>query len=228
MNKLAFIFFVMIFPFILVAQENNEKENKEETLIKDMDMEIIGIFGGPIIKVTKINGEAGLMVGGRGGIIFDNTLSIGGGGYGLTSNHTILKTINSADETYTVDFGYGGLILEYVNNPYKLVHFSVRTLIGGGSLSTTKNDYLWGDKNYVYQSSSVFVFEPGIDLELNMHKYFKVTAGLSYRLVSGGNLDLIKNSDMSGFSGDLMFKFYLGDIIGTAKKIMKEIKEKEI
>ena len=221
------IMVLLLLPLFVFAQEDNSKENKEETLIKDMNMDVIGIFGGPILKVTQINGAVGLMVGGSGGVIFDNILSIGGGGYGLTTNH-IIKVNNSQPDSYNLGFNYGGLILEYVHNPNKVIHLSFQTLIGGGSVNTHNENYLWGNNDYIYQNSSVFVFEPSVNLEINMHKYLKLSAGLSYRVVSGSNMNLINDSDLMGLSGDLMFKFYLGDVIGTVKKIIKEVKDEEI
>jgi hypothetical protein len=57
---------------------------QEETLFKG-DIQTGG-FGGPVIKLTRINDQGALMVGGRGGWIINHCLALGGGGYGIVND----------------------------------------------------------------------------------------------------------------------------------------------
>jgi len=56
MKKLVF-FLVIVFTLPLLAQEATLINGEIES----------GGFGGPVLKVTSINGENAVMVGGRGG-----------------------------------------------------------------------------------------------------------------------------------------------------------------
>ena len=89
-----------------------------------------GGYGGPVLKVTQINGDTGLMVGGRGGWIINDTFCLGAGGYGLATIHEVPDAakavytkqiiVNDAIEEVPRDLelalGYGGLTLEYIAN----------------------------------------------------------------------------------------------------------------
>ncbi len=59
--------------------------SQEQTLIGDGDIESGG-FGGPAVKVTSINGETAVLIGGCGGWIINHTFVLGGAGYGLVTN----------------------------------------------------------------------------------------------------------------------------------------------
>jgi hypothetical protein len=76
MHKIAAIVIALAMAGAATAQE------EEETLFGSFEDPSFGGFGGPALKVTTLNGELGLLTGGRGGLIVDNTWLIGGGGYG--------------------------------------------------------------------------------------------------------------------------------------------------
>ncbi|MCX5868785.1 MAG: hypothetical protein NT009_15125 [Proteobacteria bacterium] len=172
---------------------------EQETLIKG-DHEHGG-FGGPVVKFTTFDFEPGVVVGGRGGWIIDHKLVIGGGGYGLTKN------LNKDDGNYSdesqLSFGYGGFELEYIFGSDKLVHGSIYTLIGGGSLTLMGNE----NDNHMVESNEYFVFEPDLNLELNVAKFFRIGLGLGYRVVAGDEFHGYDYLGLSGVTGTLTFKF---------------------
>ncbi|MFZ1729098.1 MAG: hypothetical protein WBQ23_06980 [Bacteroidota bacterium] len=58
------------------------------------------------------------------------------------------------------------------------------------------------------RAESVFVVEPAVNVELNVTEWFRISAGASYRFVSGLNeLQGIEDKDLSGPSGSLSMKF---------------------
>ena len=60
-----------------------------------------------------------------------------------------------------------------------------------------------------YENSSYFVFEPGIGVELNVLKFFRIELGASYRIVTRLNMPIsnTKASDVDGYSVNFAFKF---------------------
>jgi hypothetical protein len=167
---------------------------EEKTLIGDLQDVDHGGFGGPIVKFTQIGGEFGVLTGGRGGWIIDHRFVLGGGGYGL-SNSIEAKGVGPAGED--LEMGYGGAILEYVLASDDLVHLSFEWLIGAGGTTTVDG----------LEDDAFFVTEPGVNLMLNVTKFFRCGAGVSYRYVQGADFGELDSGDLSGMAGVLTFKF---------------------
>jgi len=187
----AFLLMLAIVP-VVFSQE-------EETLVGG-EIESGG-FGGPVVKITQVNGESGVLMGGRGGWIINHRFVLGGGGYGLTTNH---KAPNySTESPHYIEMGYGGLELEYIVSSNKVLHYSLQTLIGAGGVDLRDK---WGG-SVDGENDSFFVVEPGANLELNVSKSIRISAGASYRHVVGVDYRGLGNSDLSGLSANLALKF---------------------
>ncbi len=160
-----------------------------------------GGFGAPVIKFTQVNGKFGLLIGGRGGWIMNHKFVIGGGGYGLV-NQVDANFIFEGDLTPLM-MGYGGFEMEYIFSSNKLVHFSIYLLLGGGGI-TYKRFHEW-DTPHI--SDSFWTAVPAANIELNISSFFRISAGVGYRFVTGVDLGDLTNSDIAGFEGILTFKF---------------------
>lgn len=161
----------------------------EETLISG-DIESGGC-GGPVVKLSGVNNTFAVFIGGRGGWIINHTFLIGGGGYGLVTD--VFVSSNK------LHMGYGGLWAEYIINSDSLVHFTIGTLIGMGS---AHYDPEGSDQQ------SYFVLEPEANVELNVVQFFRVCAGVSYRLTIGfSGLTGLNDTALNGLSANLFFKF---------------------
>ncbi len=175
-----------------------------------------GGFGGPVVKGTYMDEEYELLIGGRLGYIIDHKFCIGLGGYGMVTNHVVREHAVS-DSTIQIYMGYGGLDLEYRFNPKDLVNFSVTTLVGAGgaSLKYHDPDKDWDDDDDDdddddIDSDAFFVLEPGVNVMVNVARYFKCGIGASYRYINGVEFDTslvdIDDKDLSGFSIMLNFE----------------------
>lgn len=164
-----------------------------------------GGFGGPVIKGGPINGDLGIFVGGRGGWIINHSFILGGGGYGLT-NAVKAKVPNSFGED-RIDFGYGGLELEYIRHYDRLIHWSAMLLIGAGSVGYRADaDRLPGMVTDRHMDE-VFVLEPALLATLNVATHFRVSAGASYRYVTGATTPAATNSSLTGATAVLTLRF---------------------
>jgi len=194
--------FLSIITIILIS--TSQLFSQEETLIGNGEVSHGG-FGGPVIKFTQVKGEPGVLVGGRGGWIINHSFVIGGGGYGLVNK--IEANNDFLGLRPYLNFGYGGVELEYIIQSDKLLHFTVCTLIGGGAVSY--REHLWDDSWDEWNSpnDAFFVLEPSAGVELNIISFFRVNAGVSYRFISGAEFDDLKNKDLAGVSAFLTLKF---------------------
>ncbi len=161
-----------------------------------------GGYGGPEVKFTQIGDNFGVLVGGKGAWIINHTFAIGGGGYGLANN------IETNGPTYytrpVLNFGYGGVILEYIQNSDQLVHYNISALIGGGGVNyRERNGGEMGD----HFSETFFIVEPGANAEFNIAKFFRINLGVSYRILSNVEFDKFDQNDLGGVSGNVTFKF---------------------
>jgi hypothetical protein len=174
---------------------------QDETLFSG-DLESGG-YGGPLVQVTQMNGETGVLVGGQGGWIINHQLVLGGKGYGLANS----IGVEGADDL-KLEFGAGGFMLEYMMNPSKLVHFSIHSMFGAGAVRYVERDY---DRDYDYDvdtsEDTFFIAEPGFNLVLNVTDYMRVGGGATYRYINGVNYETLTNSDLSGVSGQVFIKF---------------------
>ncbi len=147
------------------------------------------------MKFTEVNNEFSMLIGGRGGRIINHTFLIGGGGYGLVND----VDIDGFPPRRDVEFGYGGLELEYINNSNGLVHFTLWGLVGGGGLTT---------RSYgVFESQAVFVLEGAAHLMLNVAPYFRMGFGGGHRWVTDVDVVVMSSAALSAPFGSLTFKF---------------------
>ncbi len=186
-----------------------------------------GGYGGPVVKFSPVKGTLGTWVGGYGGMVVNGTLFIGGFGYGLISDIAADQTIALQQSLATIALqqslatiapqqslavGYGGVMLEYIGNSDKLLHYGIQLGIGwGGAGYVDRNFDNFGriGRNNLrnFSSDAFFVLEPGAYAELNIAKWFRIGVGASYRYVNGVELQGLSNDDLSGISGNLLFKF---------------------
>ena len=61
--------------------------------------------------------------------------------------------------------------------------------------------------NHTIETNEYFVFEPDLNLELNVTKFFRIGLGVGYRVVAGDDFKGYNYLDLSGVTGTLTFKF---------------------
>ncbi len=192
MKSLLFIFIVLLLPYIAKSQQ--------ETLVTSTIES--GAYGGPLIKFGGINGEPGVFIGGQGAWIINHQFAIGGKGYALI-NEVEAENLQNVK----LEFGLGGVLLEYIIQSDKLLHFNVHTMIGAGGVRYAVINYRIPSGSIDYSEDGVFIMEPGADLVLNINNFFRVGAGLTYRIVSGVDYENLSNNDLSGLSAHIVLKF---------------------
>ena len=190
MRKLFIILVLSIVPFILAAQEDQQDLVEKETL-EDNGF-IKGGFASAGLKSTKIVGQNVAMLGGYGGKLLNNNIFIGGGGYGLAHG----TAIEIDNQLRSLQFAYGGLIVEYIGIPENLLHFSVNMLFGGGVM---------GYENYDFNNIS-FVSEICINAEINVSDHVHIAIGGGYRYVNGVKFESLNNKRFSGTLLNLQLK----------------------
>jgi hypothetical protein len=204
MKYLTIILLISTLSCPAMAQEQTLFNGKVES----------GWYGGPLIKVGQMNGETGFFAGIQGGWIINHSFVLGGKGYMLVNPFEIKGLQN-----IVVGFGCGGILIEYIISSDKLLHFKIESLIGIGGVYNDVKTYSKYHDPIDFTGDACFVLEPGVNLTLNVSKNMRISAGVTYRFVSGirydpgdgyvaaRDYDLISDSDLRNISAQLIFEF---------------------
>ena len=209
--------------FFLISIPGVLAQDDMKTVFGDSDHKIDhGGYGAFTIGYSRIDKKDALVIGGRAGWLIDHHFTLGIAGYGF-SNNISNKTYDNYVDNMSMAGGYGGVFLEYIILPNHPVHVAIPILFGaGGATSYDGNiwdQHNWQHYNYYYDGAAFLVFEPGVELELNIIKFFRVAFGVKYRLTNGINLSYTYYQDgnyktvsvdpraIDGFNYNISFKF---------------------
>jgi hypothetical protein len=119
----------VLISFVLAAVVALPAAAQEQTLVGG-GIESGG-FGAPVVKFASAVDQFAVYAGGRGGWIINHTVVLGAGGYGLASDIRLDQRFVGRQ----LEFGYGGLDLEFIVLSNSLVHATFGALIGGGGVT---------------------------------------------------------------------------------------------
>ena len=201
MKKIILILGIVIgIAGLASAQDERDEDVKKDQMqtLFGYDSKITG-YGQWDTKFTKLNGSDAVIIGGHGGVIFNSYLYFGLGAYGLVTTKQIVGAY--PEESLDMHMGYTGMMIGFNIMPKKVVHFSIPIFVGGGNLEL--------DHRNVYVENSAFmIFEPGVQLEVNLVQFMKIGIGGSYRMVNGTSLrNDLNDDDLSYWSGNFSIIF---------------------
>jgi hypothetical protein len=165
-----------------------------------------GAFGAPVIKLISISNQNTLLLGGRFGLVINESIVIGGSFYGTISGINTGFSDELSGQKVMLNLNYGGLELEYILFPRSSIHGSAGILLAGGGLY-----FGVSDKSVPHNSYSKFdmlVYEPSVNIEFNTLSWLHIDLNMSYRIVTSYNyLEYgISKNDLTGPSAGLVFK----------------------
>ena len=196
--------FALLFSTVALAQDDSDEI---KTLFSSNGNRSNGGYGGLMINYGTINDEPAIFMGAKGGWVIDHSFTLGLAGYGFLADPT--ADIKLDNEKYQLTGGYGGLLLEPVVWSKQPIHFAFPIIIGAGGVGYVNHWDNWNDKdsedyiNNYEDSDAFFVLEPGVEIEINILKYFRIAINGSYRYTS--NIDLrYKEDDVPIFGDDIL------------------------
>lgn len=187
------------------VQRHNQKQEMETLLGRGSS------FGGFIAlssKVADVNGQTALLSGGQLAMVLNHSLNIGLVGYGLVTDVNA-NYLDTSGRNYFFEMGYGGLLVEPVIQPNKLVHLSFPIILGGGWAGVTDERFYEAGFNYdhdVVETDVFWVIEPSVNVEVNIWKIARIGFGIGYRYLGDTEFINTTDSNMSGLSGNVTFK----------------------
>lgn len=206
MKKIALLVILAVTVSFTYAQEENNQNNDLQTIFSKNKGN--GGYGAFSLGYSQIDGKDAFITGARAAFIVDHSFAIGLSGSGFVNDLNYEEIIDGNPANIGLAGGYGGLFIEPVIAPRFPVHLSFPVLFGIGGIAKVENSNWWEDHYYNYNSESdvYLVFEPSVELELNLTKFMRMAGFVSYRFTSDIELAGINPDVLKGWNVGMTFK----------------------
>ena len=215
MKRLSILLAGFVVAFSLNAQQETQKSTEElRTIFGKSGEPTVGWFIGIDQGYTQFE-DRDVWTGGLNfGMTIDHRLSLGFGGHGWYNRKDMYYPEVTDTAGAYLEGGYGGLLVEYTLFPTSPVHLTFPVLIGGGGASYVSSyeypewdEDEWDTEHRIIDEDVFFVIEPGVRVEINVLKFMRLNAGVSYRYVDG--LQMVNTSEdlMNNFNATVGLKF---------------------
>ena len=218
MNKQLHILVLLIVLGLFVVPSYAQEEEVEESTIRTLlgDGTEHGGYGSFSVGYSKIGNHDALTVGGRGAWLMNHNLALGVAATGFATGRFSSAFI--PENEVFMSGGYIGLLIEPIFYADKPIHFSTPLFFAGGGIDYVRETYINdpADPHVPNIYSGFILFEPGIEVEMNVVKFLRIALGISYRItsdinltadVNGDNVELLGKDDLNKFVVKLIFKF---------------------
>lgn len=213
MKTLALTLVIILFAQFAIAQEvepeqNSKNNNSQEIKTLFGKNKKTGGYGGFSFGFADIDGLNALTVGGKGGVIIGQHLTIGLAGKGFSTDYSWETSNTTASNV--ISGGYGGILIEPIIAPKFPIHLSVPIVVGAGGIGSysryydTANQY-W--RTGPFEGNAFLFCEVGGEVEFNLTRFFRMAVGASYRVSTNKTIASMTNNNLNGLSFDLVFKF---------------------
>jgi hypothetical protein len=215
MKKILLINLMLLSGILTFAQVDDEVMQEEvrqddiKTLFHKGRGGSIGGYGELSILYNQIDNRDAFVFGARAGVLMGHMMTVGLCGSGFFNDPQYYSGIT---EKISIAGGYGGLFFEPILLPRFPVHVAIPVTIGVGGVAFARMyDYDEYDDYYPEESDAYLVIEPGIEVELNITKFFRFSIGGYYRYTTDVDMMIgtqsVPTDILQGFSGGINFKF---------------------
>lgn len=172
-----------------------------------------GGYGAISNKFTTINGDYANITEVYGGWLVNRRFMLGLAAAGSTNNIQVpLQYSTNPTQNMTYQYGQAGLMMEYILWPKTAVHFSFQLFSGAGFTGQYQRHRSYGQYDYydnydVYDRNYFFVIEPGVQLEMNLFRWMRLSPGISWRNTYGSNGMGLSDDGLSDVSYNIALKF---------------------
>lgn len=204
MKKLIPFLIASCFALSAIAQEQNAPYEIKTILGKNSSN---GGYLGLSWGYSQVNGKDALIGGGRLGWIINHSFAMGFAGTGFANNVSFNSIENNND--YYLTGGYGGLFIEPIIGSKHPIHVTFPITFGAGDAQLNQTFYSGAEpwETYTKDENAFLFVEPGVAIELNMLKHFRIAVGVNYRYTSTVHFENLSASVLNGLSGTVTFKF---------------------
>lgn len=212
MKKVLLISLILMGAMQLMAQDENT--NKElKTLMGPGSSN--GGYGGIDMRYGMLDGRDAVTLGARSAWVMNHSFAIGLAGYGF---FTDFEREKGNGLYHNLQGGYGGLYFEPIIAPTAAVHFTIPLFFGVGGVAYTSSEHNWNDdpwyndnnsdqQIFVDDWDSFFIFKPGVEVEVNVFKFFRLSFGGYYNMTTDLEMVPVKSYALEGWEAGVSLKF---------------------
>lgn len=196
-------------PSMVLAQENENEFKSIFKKKKNTNQVTHGGFGAFGAGYSEIDGRDALTLNLKGAWVINHNIALGLSGTAFFNN---LDKAAGGNQDY-LGGGYGGFFFQPILFPQWPVHITFPVVLGGGAISTIPQNYWdWTGPVPGQDYDVFFVVEPGVEIELNMARFFRMGLGATYRYTNGVVLSYPDGTQvplraLDGFNFHVNFKF---------------------
>jgi hypothetical protein len=210
MKKITLLSTIFIFLYISAFSQDPEFEHYKRKEMKTLlgRNNAGGGYSAFSLGYTAIDNKHAVLFGGRFGWIASHCVGLGIGATGFINEFHYEPSL---DREVFLAGGYGGLYIEPILFPRFPIHLSFPTLLGAGGISYVSKEPDFNN-NFIEDSEAFLMVEPGVELELNLTRFFRFAVGATYRIPTAFNVGLsgtptASAESLKGLSYMVTFKF---------------------
>lgn len=212
MKKLLLVILMSGLVMATFAQNEDEStySNTDEIRTLMGRNNAMGGYASLTMQYAQIDNRDAYLFGVRGGALMGHLMTLGIGGYGFFND---VRYDNVLEVDLRLAGGYGGFFFEPILMPKMPVHLSFPILIGAGGVAVvSSNDDNWWNNNFENRASDAFmVIQPGVEVEMNVTRFFRFCVGGYYRYTTDINIEnpsyTVDSDVLRDFSVGVTFKF---------------------
>lgn len=192
MLKRSLLFLLLLAPLAPLGLKAAGADAKTQILFEPG--KLFPAHGGPGVKVAFLQEHTALLMGGRGGLVLNETLGLGFGGYSLASE----LLVENKGVVNDLGLSYAGAVVDHSFYARRLYYFNVGLLVGGGQAWSVAR-MAGSRREYV----SFFVLEPELNWMLNVTNELRLSLGVSTRLALGNDVAGVLGTQLPGFAATI-------------------------
>jgi hypothetical protein len=204
MYRLFFVFIILSCIKLSFAQQDGNYIFDTKSDLKH------SMYLGPELKLSRMIKGYQLYTGFKGGILFNDKIAFGVSGGGFVTE-TVFKYYYDQDNKDLLNtvMLYGGFNFDYIIRTRSPVQLSFPMLVGCAGIvlfSTDTTINMIADEKMV-EGGVFIIYEPGINLEVNLARFLRMGFGVGYRFAFRGDMDRVSPGDLSDFTFNWNIKF---------------------
>lgn len=168
----------LITALIFTLQFASAQEEQQTLFGEKISLSSLGVMVEPGVQLTRLAGEGAGFFNFRGGIVFNDKLTLGGF-YGQSINDVRPSSFNnSLPASAHLDSYMAGGFVEYTIYSNKLVHFTFPLSVGMMEVEIDDEG-----RGFDFDETKTLFVEPKAMVEINLHKFARLNAGVGYRIM---------------------------------------------
>ena len=167
-------------------------------------------FLGPELKISRMIEGYQLYTGFKGAVLFNDKIALGLSAGGFVTE-TVFESYEDPGEIALLNtvMGYGGFYFDYIIQTRSPLQVSFPMVAGAAGVMLFRPEVTAGvnPNDKLIEGGVFIIYEPGINLEVNITNFLRMGLGIGYRFAFGGDMDRVSPSDLSDLTFNWNIKF---------------------